>query len=381
MLIPVRLHLPVPRLQFSDLVGPLQAPATEAERFARRATLGWQLLQLPFRLLFGVALAVALWNLISGVSSGDWSGFWNTPGFVVCMGLFMLFTAGFDPSLAHRMLHRGVHALRLAAARGDQAVAPVADRHPEPLDAQTARATGGEVVGPLRRADLAGAYMALLGGTFLAALGLIPAAFVLAFAPGMGPEVASVFGFISLALFVAGGLMLGWGLPRIQPLVVTADDTGLRWLAPSPLGFVRREVIVPWAEIRSLLLLRDSTAYYLVENPRASLLWLPPGPLAGMPAGPTGRLCSLVVTNAHVQLRDLSMAAKALVEHPAEGSETLAEYALRLDVANSGIMAPSAQRLLQQPVRQLVSPRLLFLGTIAVVSGLYAVGWVLQHLL
>jgi ABC-type uncharacterized transport system permease subunit len=175
-------------------------------------------------------------------------------------------------------------AARQAAVAGDDTRAPLSAQQPEPLKA--ADLLLSTRVGPLRAPGqrqrftvLAAAIFVLFVGLLMGPLGLMFLIFTPTAASDSIVRIAGwlVVGFGVFAL--VGGTLLSYRFYRLnQPLVVEADDWGLRWRQPE-----KRRVSksLPWHEAQAFVTLRQragteyarESAFALVGH-ETTLAWL-----------------------------------------------------------------------------------------------------------
>jgi len=284
-------------------------------------------------------LALAGYGLYRVVQTGDWEHLWKQLDFpfgLLVLPAFLLTTRygrGFSGALVSTLA-----AIKDAAARGDQRIAPLAADQPLALET-TMGMDSTWAIGPLH-----GPYDTLYAGPIYA----LVAALMGVMAIGVLAGAAAMFWFATVgwttpvisndpttdaiirALFgCVGVVLLGvavvgvWIVARLvgmrqrgkRGMTLAADERGVAW---TDLGTGKRQYLA-WKEAQLFFLVADDGSpgvpparVHVLLGPGVPLIWTTPSPSDGEQWAVHTRLCRLIVSAAHVPLRDLSKVSERL---------------------------------------------------------------------
>jgi hypothetical protein len=270
-------------------------------------------------------------------------------------------------------LHRGIQALRQAAASGDNRLAPVVVSD---VDVMSAARSEGPVVGRFQRVS------ALTNGVVGVVLSfiLVLVAILMGWPPGSSIFALSL-GYLWLVAFGAfliealGAMIIS--IQWLRPFEIIADMQGVTWREPA-LRFARRTVRAPWQDVRAFVTFQasknrkpaaDVDQIYLFETEKHAVAWkiTPKTPSSMQEAHER----FVRMANEHVPLRDITASLNRLLESPETRSY---EYAIA--VLSDPTPVPSSVRVALFP--QTREPRFqqmylivsMILLTLLVVAGL-----------
>jgi hypothetical protein len=269
-----------------------------------------------FLILYSGMLALAIWNLLDAWRTGraeDWRDFWDnvrhTPTLLYPV---LIFSIPGIWRLTFESVRRVIEA-RQAAVAGDELRAPVSQQQP-------ATTEGDDLIsslrfGPLRATNLTPRAPVLVAAIFLLIFGVFTGLLgfaLLAFIPiDASNTILQITGWFVVGLGIltlTGSALLLYRFYRLtRPLIIEADDWGLRWRQPE-----KRRVSksIPWHEAQAFVLLRHhvgteyarESAFALVGR-ETTLAWLvKPTEVYGAHK----RLAGLIVARTKLPLRDIT---------------------------------------------------------------------------
>ncbi|HEU5437674.1 MAG TPA: hypothetical protein VFU88_00180 [Ktedonobacterales bacterium] len=340
-------------------------------------------------------LALAVGALFVAVWTGDWAAYWDKldgiPQLLAPLPVVLIFALPYP-----RYLRSTVQALRDAAARRDDHIAPPASVQPVPL-APSELAAVMETIRPLhgdRDRFRAGQMtaMAIVCTTFGLVFGVLfslGVAYVQGALPGVHAPEWVVPALIAAGVLIAGLVCLLFGVavwcaiwaPQLRRgLSVTVDQWGLRW---RDTRWRTGEHSVQWNEIRSFVTTARpvpggySRLFCLDAVTGESLVWVASDLGPDHIAQASGRLCRLVVTRTGLAVRDLTPAAAALgaALQPRQSNRHAQSEVPQYMIAPDVLEAIERH---QKRARRLAT--WILVGTLALLVALYPGAWALEHL-
>ena len=306
----------------------LQVPASQTARMARtlRSTAGWSHAINLFLLIYLFALAaVELWFVwSSGTRQNDesWLIFW----IAVLALLIWIPVSGWsdtrrDVNIQQPFyLHRGIQALRQAAAFGDDRLAPLVKSG---VNEATDGNAGTPVVGRFQRIG------AQSRGVGLLVIGVVLILFAASILGGWPVDLSfsdtSMFNLpiIASTVFLIEGV---WsvivGAQWLRPFEVGVDEQGIRWRQPT-FGFGRHTVRAQWPDVRAFVTFRaskegkasaDQDEIFLLDATKQVVAWKMTPKTPPDVRATHKRFVRMVSERAH--LRDITASLKNLLESP-----------------------------------------------------------------
>jgi hypothetical protein len=304
----------------------LQVPASQAAVMARswRSTAGGSRPSILFPAVYLFALAaITLWLAWSFGRywyDTNWLLFWFVivAAFVwipVSVRLTIRRAANVQPMF---YLHRGILALREAAAAGDNRLAPAV---PNNVDGTPDRAAEAPPVGRFERVG------AQFRGIMLLVMGIVLTVFAATFFLGWPVDVsfsdASILNLrivASTVLLIEGIWLVIVAVQLLRPFEITTEGQGVRWRQST---FRRRLVRVQWPDVRAFVTFRaskdgktdaDVDEIFLLDATKYAVAWR-----ITHKASPDEREAHegfVRNMSGHIQLRDITTSLKNLVESP-----------------------------------------------------------------
>jgi hypothetical protein len=299
-------------------------------------------------------LAFAGYGLSLVVQTGDWEHLGKQVNFGFALLLPMAFTLenlygrGSSGELVSTLA-----AIKDAAARGDERIAPLVAEQPLPLQ-QTIGMDSSSAIGSLHGPNdtlyagptyaFASAFMGVMA---LLVLGTAAIIFWFATFGWTTPVISTdptTDGIIRTVFGCFGVVMLGaamacvWVTARLLSaqqrgkwgMTLAADERGVAWTDPWT-GKLR---YLAWKEAQLFFLVADDgsprvppASFHLLLGPGVPLIWTTPSPADGDQWAVHTQLCQLIVTAAHLPLRDLSKVSERL-SRVAQGSGARKEESL-----------------------------------------------------
>jgi hypothetical protein len=370
-----------------------------------------------FIVLYLGPLALAGYGLSQVVQTGDWENLWKQleyAPFVVCfipVAFLFEYQVG---GRAARELVRAFAAIRAAAERGDERIAPLAANQPLPrgavLDTGTT-ASLGPLHGP-HDSTLTGPVFtlipALLGAMALLVLAATATIFWFGTFGWTTPIISSdpTTDALIRGIWVGSGVMLlgvavacVWAVTRLEGMLrrggrgmtLSVDGQGLAWTETAT-GKRRR---IAWSEASLFFLVADTggpggpglapLSVHGLLGPGIPLVWMTPSRVDAAQWAAHTQLCQLIVTASHLPLRDLSRVSEEFAQ-VTRGA--VAAGILPLPGARSALLGPGSGSALPgvspERIRGLARRQLrilLALETPYVLLFLAAiVGSILQHI-
>ena len=306
----------------------LQVPASQAARMARtlRSTPGWSRasLFLPTVYLFAMA-AITLWLAWSFGRhwyDTNWLLFW----FVIVAAFVWIPVsiwsakrrdANIQPAF---YLHRGIQALRQAAASSDNRLAPAVQ---SPVDETADSKDASPIVGRFQRL---GAQSRGVGPLVIGVVLILFAASIFGGWPvDLSFSDTSIFNLrivASTVFLIEGVWIVIVGSQWLRPFEVGADKQGVRWRQPT-FGFGRHAVHVPWQDVRAFVTFRaskdgksgsDQDEIFLLDATKYVVAWrITPKASPDERKAHEGFVRNV---SGHVQLRDITASLKNLLQSP-----------------------------------------------------------------
>jgi hypothetical protein len=302
----------------------LQIPASQAARMARslRSTVGGPRASILFPTVYLFAFAaISLWFAFG---QHGYDTFWMLFWFAIVATLVWIPVsiwsatrrgANIQPMF---YLHRGILALREAAASGDNRLAPAVQNSVEGTPesgAEVPLVGGGQRVGAQFR------------GTMLLVMGVVLILFAASILGGWPVDLSfSDTSILNLRVVVFTVFLIEsvWlimvAVQLLRPFEITTEEQGVRW-RQSILG--RRVVRVPWQDVRAFVTFRaskdgktnaDVDEIFLLDAAKYAIAWrITPK------ASPDERKANEGIVrnvNEHVQLRDITASLKNLLQSP-----------------------------------------------------------------
>ena len=306
----------------------LQVPASQAARMARtlRSTPGWSRasLFLPTVYLFAMA-AITLWLAWSFGRhwyDTNWLLFW----FVIVAAFVWIPVsiwsakrrdANIQPAF---YLHRGIQALRQAAASSDNRLAPAVQ---SPVDEAADSKDASPTVGRFQRL---GAQSRGVGPLVIGVVLILFAASIFGGWPVdlsfSDTSILNLRVVASTVFLIEGVWIVIVGSQWLRPFEVRADEQGVRWRQPT-FGFGRRAVHAPWQDVRAFVTFRaskdgksggDQDEIFLLDATKYEVAWrITPKASPDERKAHEGFVRNV---SGHVQLRDITASLKNLLQSP-----------------------------------------------------------------
>jgi hypothetical protein len=363
----------------------LQVPASRAAGMARslRFTIDASRVVILMPAIYFFALAaMALWFAwLFGLPWNDtaWVAFW------IAILAALVWVPLFGRALPQResqaqlalYLHRGIQALRQAAADGDNRLAPVIQNSLAGTSASNAEIS---IAGRLQRVD------ARPRGIMLVVMGVVIVPLVALYFSGWPRNLSTFDGLsrvlwitISAVILIEGAWLIIVGIQWLRPFKIAADDQGIHWRQPA-LGLGWRTARAPWKDARAFVAFRaskdgksgaDMDEIFLLDATKYVVTWkitprTPPDVRA------THERFAQVVS-ARVQLRDITASLNKLLESPETRSY---EYAISV-LSDPGPILPDVRKTLFPPERMTSYFRRGYLIAAAILLTLLAVAGLL----
>jgi hypothetical protein len=366
-------------------LGTLQVPASRAGAMARslhppvargRAI---RLLLTSYFFLFAVMGLFFVW--LFGLP-------WNSPAWVVFWLAVLsahVWIPLFDRMPSQReaqaqpalYLHRGIQALRHAAAKGDNRLAPVVARSADETHEESA---DGSVTGRFQRmygtpnaVALAVIVVVVLGLAF----SFIMPDYTLFH--GLDSTLRTILTACGALLLIEGLYISVLGFQGLRPIEMSADEQGVQWQEPT-LWFARRNLRAPWQDVRAFTTFRaskdgklaDVDEIYLLESEKHAVAWkiTPKTP----PSIRETHERFVRMANEHMQLRDITAALRNLLESPETRSY---EYAIAM-LSDPTPIPPSVRAALIPQARQSRVQSVYLIVSMVLLTLLVAAGLLLQ---
>jgi hypothetical protein len=365
-------------------------------------------------LIYLGTLAIAGYGLYLVVQTGDWEHLWKQWDFrfvlLVPAAFYLenLFGRGFSGELVSAFA-----AIRDAAARGDERIAPLAADQPLPLQT-TMDMNRAAAIGPLHGPydaqytrptyGLISALIVLIAIVVLVVL--VAAAAILWFDtvgwttpiisddPTVDAIVRSILGCIGVA-FLGLAVVCVWLVTRLlgmrrrgkRGMTLAADERGVAWTDTA----TGKRRSLAWQEAQLFFLVADEgsprvppASFHALIGPGMPLTWTTPSPGDGDPWVAHTHLCRLIVTATHLPLRDLSTVSERL-SRVAQGSGASKDVSLtQVEDQEASLAMPGVafERIRTQARRQrrlvlaLEAPYLLLfiVGVIGSLLQLFGIG-------
>jgi hypothetical protein len=315
----------------------LQVPASQAARMARalRSTVGGSRASILFPTVYLFAFAAI--NLWLAWSFGqlrydtNWVLFW----FAIVAALVWIPVsiwsatrrdANIQPAF---YLHRGIQALRQAAASSDNRLAPAVESG---VNETSDRAGGSPIAGRFQRigAQSRGVGLLVMGVVLI----LFAASIFWSWPVDLSFSDTWMLNFriIASTVFLIEGMWIVIvGAQWLRPFEVVVDEQGVRWRQPT-FGFGRRTVRVQWPDVRAFVTFRanrngesggDQDKIFLLDATKYVVVWrITPKTSPEERKAHEGFVRNM---SEHVQLRDITASLKNLLESPETRSY---EYAI-----------------------------------------------------
>jgi hypothetical protein len=284
-------------------------------------------------------LALAGYGLYLVVQTGDWEHLWKEVDFRLVLLVPLAFSLDnqFGRGSSGELVS-ALAAIRDAAARGDERIAPLAADQPPPLQ-QTMGMNGSAVIGPLHGPSdtlyarptwtLVGVLMGVMA---IVVLGAAVAIFwfdavgwttpIISDDPTTDAIIRAIFGCFGVVMLGAAvacvwlvARLLGMQRRGKLGMTLAADERGVAWTDP---GTGKRRYLA-WTEAQLFFLVADDGSaripparFHVLLGPGLPLTWTTPSPVDGDQWAAHTRLCRLIVTAAHLPLRDLSAVSERL---------------------------------------------------------------------
>jgi hypothetical protein len=240
-------------------------------------------------------------------------------------------------------LHRGIQALRQAAAAGDNRLAPVVqNRSDEFPDIHTENT----VTGRFQRVHATtNAIVSWVMGVALIALAVLLITFDRTLLPGLDSTLHTIYIGAVAVMLIEGVYVILLGFQTSRPFEISADTQGIRWQRPSG-GLRRRLTRSPWQDVRSFVTIHVSKdgktdanidEIYLLDTMKYAVAWKITPKTPASVRETHNRFVRMA--NEHAPLRDITASLKNLLESPETRSY---EYAVA--VLSSPAPVPTAVR-------------------------------------
>jgi hypothetical protein len=379
---------------YSFVFSAFAIPAARAEKIARLVRNSSTITRIcsPFvpLLFFGYAIQ-RLWF---AWHSDIWSYFWwDALGVLAFSAVEVALLAGVQSTSRNLRMHKGIQALRQAAVSGDSRLTPLhsVKESGDPVSQET---PGSSQV-PLRLDPLrsihsnTGAIFSIIG-LFLLLIGLVGLSFMLI---GMALGLLelqrfSSFDNIIVGIYIAlvgffiifGLLYLVIGFQWQRAFAIVATQERFEWPVLAFRGLARRLVHAPWRDARAFITFkvrRDSKSpdmgeVFLLDTTTEALTWriTPKTPASVREAHER----FVHMANEHIQLRDITVSLKNLLEVPETRSFEYAVTAL----SGPAPVPPAVRKVLTTPVRESHFLRVYLIVAAIMLALLVAAGLLLQ---
>jgi hypothetical protein len=308
-------------------------------------------------ILFCLLAAMGLWSIwLFGAAwnNPSWVAFWVAVlAALVWIPIFGRLAARRDATSQPAVyLHRGIQALRQAAAAGDNRLAPVVqNRNDEFPDIQSE----DTITGRFQRVHATtNAIVGWVGGVILMALAVFLITFNWTLLPGLASALHTIYIGAIVLILIEGAYVTLLAFQSSRPFEISADAQGIRWQRPS--GGPKRHVTrAPWKDVRALVTFHVSTVgktganideIYLLDTTKYAVAWKVT-PKASTSLRETHEQFVRMV-NEHAQLRDITTALKNLLESPETRSY---EYAVAV-LSSPESVPPSVRAALLPRLRE-----------------------------